>query len=294
MKEELLFDLESQRIFLNAINSRLKQQNQSTQKFALNPKSLTLHKTTNLVLLVIGMSIISLLASVSYFDDMSSYAKNTDMAYKTKYVIENLRGDTVNTWQHWNLVENDRIVVNIVNSGEVTSDKLYALKAAILSDEVIQIDDSFLHKSIPGSTSTYYLGWAGALKQQSKNPTKYYIPTEFTILESARGEGQITINLVTNKDTDGNTGYTKSITEDNQILKSTITIYDVDSLSAEQIAVIVRHEFGHALGLAHSTAPEDLMAPQISTLYPYISECDIAAITALYDGNESSQVICEK
>ncbi|MGQ0605542.1 MAG: M57 family metalloprotease, partial [Candidatus Nitrosotenuis sp.] len=197
-------------------------------------------------------------------------------------------------WQRWNLMENDQIAVNIINSNEATPEQLYALKAAILSDEAIQLDDSLLHKGPQGSTSTYYTGWAGALKHASKNPTKYYIPTEFVILESARGEGQITINLVTYKDSDGYTGYTRSIIEGKQILKSTITIYDVDSLSAETIGTIIRHEFGHALGLAHSTAPEDLMAPLISTPYPYISECDVSAITTLYDGNESSQVVCEK
>ena len=52
------------------------------------------------------------------------------------------------------------------------------------------------------------------------------------------------------------------------------------------------HEFGHALGLAHSTAPEDLMYPTIETNFPYISECDIDAMKALYDGGNTSEVIC--
>ncbi|MCH7648823.1 MAG: hypothetical protein IIA83_09475 [Thaumarchaeota archaeon] len=45
--------------------------------------------------------------------------------------------------------------------------------------------------------------------------------------------------------------------------------------------------------MAHSTAPEDLMVPIITTNYPYISGCAIDAITLLYDSEESSQVICE-
>ncbi|MBI5377824.1 MAG: matrixin family metalloprotease, partial [Thaumarchaeota archaeon] len=52
--------------------------------------------------------------------------------------------------------------------------------------------------------------------------------------------------------------------------------------------------FGHALGLAHSTAPEDLMAPVVMTSYPYISDCDLSTIIKLYDGGKNSQVICEK
>ena len=55
----------------------------------------------------------------------------------------------------------------------------------------------------------------------------------------------------------------------------------------------MRHEFGHALGLAHSTAPEDLMFPTITTSIPFISECDVDAITSLYNGNRQSEVMCE-
>ena len=92
---------------------------------------------------------------------------------------------------------------------------------------------------------------------------------------------------------DGYTGYTKSIVEESEILKSFITIYDVSNLSNEQLETITRHEFGHALGLGHSTAPEDLMAPSIDMTYPYISECNVAAIVDLYNGAEDSTV-CEK
>ena len=78
------------------------------------------------------------------------------------------------------------------------------------------------------------------------------------------------------------------------MVKSTITIYEIDNLSDDLLSAILRHEIGHALGLAHSTAPEDLMAPTIQTDYPYISQCDIDAIISLYNGNQKSQVICEK
>jgi predicted Zn-dependent protease len=211
----------------------------------------------------------------------------------TKYYIQNLRGDTIDTALHWNLMENERLVVNIVNSDAISQDKLDALKGVILSEKTIKIADSLNHKGLEGY-SLYHLGWTGALKQASERTTKFYIPTEFVILESTKGEGDITINLVSYADSDGYAGYTKSITENNQILKSIITIYDVDSLSSIQISTIARHEFGHALGLAHSTAIEDLMAPQITTPYPYISECDIDAINALYAGQISGQTVCKK
>ncbi len=218
---------------------------------------------------------------------------SADAGIDTKYFIQNLRGDTIDTMLHWNLMDTERLSVNIVNSDEISQDKFDALKAAILSEETILVDDLFNHKGLTGQ-SVYYLGWAGALKHASEITTRFYIPTEFVILESSKGEGDITIDLVPYKDSDGYTGHTKSITENNQILKSDIVIYGVDSLSSEQLAAITRHEFGHALGLAHSTAPEDLMAPQITTPYPYISECNIDAIKALYDGKSSRQIVCKK
>ena len=85
------------------------------------------------------------------------------------------------------------------------------------------------------------------------------------------------------------------ISEDkkDQSVKSTITIYNVEELSTSQITTIVRHEFGHAIGLAHTTATEELMASTITTDYPYISPCTIHAIEKLYDGNQKSEVVCE-
>ena len=135
---------------------------------------------------------------------------------------------------------------------------------------------------------------SGALNEASNTSTAFYIPKNLEIVDS--GVGDITIKLVDYKDADGNAGFTKSIVDDakNQILKSEIIIYDIDNLSDEKLATVIRHEFGHALGLAHSTAPEDLMAQTIATEFPYISECDVDAIVSLYDEGKLSAVVCEK
>jgi predicted Zn-dependent protease len=121
----------------------------------------------------------------------------------------------------------------------------------------------------------------------------YNIPTELNIVTSNGGEGDIIITLSNLRDSDGYSGYTKSVVDRNEILKSFITIYDVNNLSDDELATILRHEFGHALGLGHSTAPEDLMAPNIDMTVPYISECNIEAIADLYNGIQGSTV-CEK
>ena len=94
---------------------------------------------------------------------------------------------------------------------------------------------------------------------------------------------------------DGFAGWANSIADEaqNQILKTRITIFDADKLTPVEMETVVRHELGHAFGLAHTEASEDLMAPVVTTEYPYISPCNIAAIVALYDGNKKSEVTCE-
>lgn len=209
------------------------------------------------------------------------------------YIIQNLKGDTIDTWLSWRLVEGDTLHVNIVN-GEKYPEQVEIIKEVILSKEAIEIDDSLLHKGPEGTSSIYYIGWAGALEQTPQ--TELYVPTKFSVSESANGAGDITIRLTPNSSGDGFSGWTKSIADEsqNQILKSDITIYDIDTISPQQLETIMRHEFGHALGLAHSTAPEDLMHPKIKTDFPYVSECNIDAMTLLYDGGKTSQVVCEK
>ena len=251
-----------------------------------NKKNIILITTTFILLTGIGVFYLNYQTNPNQYDSNS---------FKTNYLIQNLKGDTVDTWVSWRLVEGSIINVNLID-GEKYPDKLEIVRMVLSSEESIEIDDSLLQKGPKGTTSTYYVGWAGALASTSKNPTKFYIPHEFNVIESPKGEGDITIKLISQSNGDGYSGYTKSIVDDaqNQILKSEITIYEVDKLSKAQFETILRHEFGHALGLAHSTAPEDLMAPVITTNYPYISECDLDAIHHLYDGGESSKVVCEK
>lgn len=213
---------------------------------------------------------------------------------KSNYVIQNLRGDTVDTWLAWRLVDGNTININLID-GEKYPEMVEIARNVILSEESIEIDNSLLRKGPKGTTSTYYVGWAGALASASETPTEFYIPYKLNLIESQRGEGEITIRLTNLRNGDGYSGYTKSIADDtqNQILKSEITIYEVNKLSKAQFETILRHELGHAFGLAHSTAPEDLMYPTIETDYPYISECVVDAIVLLYDGGKQSEVVCE-
>jgi len=55
----------------------------------------------------------------------------------------------------------------------------------------------------------------------------------------------------------------------------------------------MRHELGHAFGLAHSNDPDDLMYTTLGRL-PFISTCDANAITMLYNGLKEGTVLCVK
>ena len=305
MKSELVFDLESQRVLLQDMNIRLKQsfqiEHQTLPKLeqtsSYKSKTNSTHQNTlisgkhrRLTVLGILITIPFLLFSVFSSDLDSSFVTN-DGVMKSGYVIQNLKGDTIDTFHSWNIPKERTLYINIVNPNIIDNDKVQIIRDAILSEKTVLLDDSLFHKALPGSQSTYFLGWSGALKQASQTTTKFTIPANFSISDSSTN-GDIAIILSTLESPDGYSGFTRSTVENNQILKSTITIYKADQLSSAELETIVRHEFGHAVGLIHSSDPSDLMHPTIETNYPFISDCDISALTHLYDGNVD-KVICE-
>jgi len=218
---------------------------------------------------------------------------NEQISLKSKYIIENLKGDTIDIHKYWKIIPGEPLYTNIINSANLPEEKLQIVKDTILSSEFHEIDDNMLGKAPKGTMSKYYLGWKGALSSIEQE-TENYIPKNFEIISSSNGAGDIIITLTNKIDGDGTTGITKSTVHGDQILKSEITIYDASSLSDRALEKLSRHEFGHALGLAHSTAPEDLMHPEIKSPYPFIADCNILAIIALYDGKVDDNVVCEK
>ena len=242
-------------------------------------------------------SVIFMIATVSLIDNGYSIFYDSsvdDVSMKSKFVIENLRGDTIDTMKSWKILPGDSINVNLLNSNRLTTEQYDAVSKVITSTDSVELDDYLLNKGPIGVESTYYLGWAGAMAEAAKTESVYAIPDKFRLFQSDNGEGDIVIMFSNVKDADGFSGYTRSILDDGEILKSYITIYDISNLEASELATILRHEFGHALGLGHSSDPEDLMAPAILSDFPYISECNVDAITVLYNGNESDKAVCEK
>lgn len=256
-----------------------------------------LKKSRSKTLLIAELSVLPVLFLLIMVSGMinvvTDFAPQQPAIMKTRYFTENLKGDTVDTWKSWRLV-GTTLNINILKSPRVTEHQIDIIKNAITSEKTVELDDSIVHKGPKGSTSTYFEGWEGAIKSVSDRQTKYNLPANLNFIDGSGGEGDVIITLSNIKDSDGYTGYTKSITEENEILKSFITVYDISELSDLQLATIVRHEFGHALGLGHSTAPEDLMAPTIDMTIPYISECNVDAIVDLYNGNENKRTVCAK
>jgi CheY-like chemotaxis protein len=249
-----------------------------------------------ILIAIIGVGVASGVIGYSHYENQIflETASNILTSYKTGYLVQNLRGDVVNTWVAWDIPSDRILYVNIQNAAGVSEDKINAVKDVILSEKTIQLDDSLLHKGPPGSVSTYYEGWQGALDEASKANTQYYIPLKFEVTESNAGNSDVTITLSTDSSPDGYTGFTKSISDQNRVLRAETTIFDTQNLSVDQLKAIVRHEFGHVMGLAHSTAPEDLMHATIQTQYPYISDCDIGAIDVLYNGGQHGEFTCLK
>ena len=232
----------------------------------------------------------------SYYENQIIINATSQMLknYNSNYVIQNLQGDVVKTWVAWSIPNGRILHISIVNTASLSQDKIDAIKDAILSTKTVTLDDSLLGKGPQGTSSVYYVGWEGALTDAYSPPTTSYVPQKFDINGSLGGSGDVVIILTNDVNPDGLSGLTKSIADGNEILKSKIAIYRASELSSAQLEAITRHEFGHALGLAHSTAPEDVMHATIQTNYPYISGCDIDAIKGLYDGNQRSEVICKK
>ena len=212
-----------------------------------------------------------------------------------RFLIENLKGSTINTWAAWYTSPRQTLHVTIVNSNLISDEKLQAIKNAISSSKLALIQTPQDGQSSVDN-SVYYDGWKGALESLVQQNPSIRIPTDFEISQSDKAVGDIIIILSTDSETDGSLGFTKAIAdpEQHQLLKSFITIFDVTNLSDWELEDIVRHEFGHALGLGHSSNSKDLMYYQFHADNAYISKCDLDALTSLYEGRGPVSFTCTR
>ncbi len=128
----------------------------------------------------------------------------------------------------------------------------------------------------------YYYGWKGTLLDSAKNQN---IPQPLApkMVDSTNSDPDVIIVLTNSQSDQGYSGLTTFVTEYNMIKKSHITIYEAKELTTTQISAIARHEFGHALGLGHSTVNSDLMYPSFTVATAFISQLDEKSIGYIYD-----------
>lgn len=245
----------------------------------------------------IWISMVIVLVAVSTYITTSVIAEigqSNNVVQSGRFLIENLQGAAIDTWATWYVPSAAPLHVTIVNSHLIDDTKLQAIKDAILSKETITIKNSQTTQNFSDNGTAYYEGWRGALDKIIQQNSTMPIPTNFEINESDKAVGDIIIILSTDSEGDGSLGFTKSIsdTDHHQILKSFITIFDVKDLSNKELGDITRHEFGHALGLRHSSNPEDLMNAKFHEDHAYVSQCDIEYLTSLYGGHGSATISC--
>jgi predicted Zn-dependent protease len=186
---------------------------------------------------------------------------------------------TINTFFPWKEQTDKTLQVSIIEETALSADQVERVKNAITGFGTVKFDDT-----------TTYVSWNEALKTASEHKTKSPMPTIEMISDNNK-QADIIISITDAKNTDGYSGYTTHVLEDNKIVRSNITIYDINNISGEQISSITRHEFGHALGLAHADSPDDLMY-DIVQVPSYVTNCDIDTLLSLYDGNTQSASAC--
>ena len=180
---------------------------------------------------------------------------------------------TINTFLPWETQKDKTLQVSIIKDTVLSADEIENVKKAITGYGTIKFDDT-----------TTYVSWQEALKKTSDHKTKLSMPTTIEIIADNNKEADITITITDAKNAEGYSGYTTYVIEDHKIAKSNITIYDIKNITGEQISSITRHEFGHALGLAHAESPDDLMNA-IVQVPSYVSDCDVDTLLSLYDDN---------
>ena len=179
---------------------------------------------------------------------------------------------TIDTFFPWKSQNDKTLQVSIIKETPLSADQIDRVKKAITGHGTVKFDDT-----------TTFVSWSEALETTSDYKTKISMPQIELVNDNYR-VADITITITDTSNSDGYSGFTTHVIEDNEIVKSNITIYDINSISGEEISSITRHEFGHALGLIHANSPDDLMY-NIVQVPSYVTDCDIDSLLSLYDGN---------
>ena len=149
-----------------------------------------------------------------------------------------------------------------------SSDILYARKIFLVENTL----------SGTGSVITdKHLSWNEALDlANSINPS---VPDRFVKVDS-----NADIVVILSNSSKGNTGGStqNAVNKFDFILSSRVIIYNTDILDDVQLESIIRHEFGHVLGLDHNTNKNDLMNKDLELKGLLIGQSNIDDLAELY------------
>lgn len=174
------------------------------------------------------------------------------------------------------LEDKNTIQVSIVNEAGLAQDKISIIKKAIESEDRIGVNGH-----------TYFVGWAGALVSLNETKIKKFNIT----VDSKYVKKDITIELLDEKNAEHN-GFTKLHYGDNRIVSVSIEIFDAKNIPPAGLETLVRHEFGHALGLGHATDANSIMYLTIGYSPKLISSCELDAIKSLAERSTFTNVNC--
>jgi hypothetical protein len=186
---------------------------------------------------------------------------------------------TIKTFLPWEPHDDKTLSVSIIKLTSLSPDQLSSAKKAIVGYGTIEFNGSHT-----------YVSWSEALQAISEDNTKNPFPKTISLLPDDNENADILI-YITDEKNPIYSGYTSNVIENQKIVKSNIIIYDINSLDDQEISSIVRHEFGHALGLKHSDFANDLMFGTVP-VPSYVSECHIGALLDLYDGKIKNSSSC--
>ena len=166
--------------------------------------------------------------------------------------------------------ENDTIYVTIHSDSSIPKQNVNAVIDGLMSE-----------RSFTQNGKLYFKGWEGALIDAAKHHGSDIHPLRIKIANLHNNPDVIVI-LTSSQSDQGYSGLTTFTTEHNMIKNAHITIYEANDLTAAQTSAVIRHEFGHALGLGHSNITSDLMYPSFTIASAFISALDEMSIEYLY------------
>lgn len=169
----------------------------------------------------------------------------------------------------------DTLSVVIVNKANLDENKIAIIKKVIESDTAYSNADQI-----------FYEGWRGALKSIDSKIVQF----EITVSQKAR-TGDIIIELLTEINPSYN-GYTTQNYAYDKITHAQIQIYDSENITNAHLENLVRHEFGHALGIGHSDNQSAIMYAFMTEDPKFITPCDLAGLKVLEEGKVRTSINC--